>query len=51
MASSAGKQALRKVSPIPRRWMAVSAGNAMKPFAGIDDTATRKAIIDFLKGA
>ncbi len=26
-------------------------GNAMKPFAGIDDTATRKAIIDFLKGA
>ncbi len=26
-------------------------GNAMKPFAGIDDAATRKAIIDFLKGA
>ena len=26
-------------------------GNAMKPYAGIDDAATRKAIIDFLKGS
>ena len=26
-------------------------GNTMKPFTGIDDATTRKAIIDFLKGS